>query len=150
VAQETQRAESSEGAEESTKDSRRQSKSEAVPSTVSFTDSLFLGMKNNATFSVGMFEGYNSDILSNIGSSSPTRLPDSITSLHTRFFAHTEGRNTGFSIDYATGYRLYAKSSELNGPEHRGTLAFRAKPSRRSWFELSEYAASLSNDSHTL
>jgi hypothetical protein len=107
-------------------------------------------MGNNATFSVGMFEAYNSNILSNVGSSSPGRVPDAITSLYTRFFAHTEGRNARFSVDYATGYRLYAQSSELNGPEHRGTLAFRAKPSRRSWFELSEYVASLSNDSHTL
>ena len=150
MAQETQRAESSESADESTKDSRKQAKSERSPSTVSFTDSLFLGMGNNTTFSVGMFEGYNSNILSQVGSASPGRLPDSITSLYTRLFTHTEGRNARLSVDYATGYRFYAQSCELNSAEHRGTFAFRTKPSRRSWFELSEYVASLSNDSYTL
>ena len=154
MAQDPQRSESPDSGEESAKDSpkdsRRQAKSEKPSSTVSFTDSLFLGMGNNATFSVGMFEGYNSNILSNVGVTSPGRVPDAITSVYTRFFARTDGRNAGLSVDYSTGYRLYADSSELNGPEHRGTVTFRAKPSRRSWFEFSEYIASLANDSHTL
>ena len=50
-------------------------------------------MGNNATFSFGLYEGYNSDILSSIGNTSPVRRPDSITSLYSRFFARTEGRN---------------------------------------------------------
>jgi hypothetical protein len=141
---------SSQETEESEKDPRRKTKSEQAHPRVSFTDSLLLGMGNNATLSFGLYEGYNSDILSDTGRASGVRRPDTITSLYGRFFAQAQRRKSQFSLDYSSGYRIYQQTSGFSGAEHRGSLAFRLQSSRRSWIEVSEHVVSVPNDSHSL
>jgi hypothetical protein len=135
---------------ESDSDPRRKTKPEQPTPKVSFTDSLLLGMRNNASFSIGVYEGYNSDILSEIGRTSPFGRADTITSVYSRFFAQVQGRRSQFSMDYLPGYRMYRRSDSLNGVEHRGSLAFRFQASRRSWIEISEHLESAPNDLHSL
>lgn len=100
----------------------------------SLTDSMFSNVQNDITFSFGLSENYSS----NVFDSNVVKRGDTYTLFYPRVFANVQKKDLLFTVDYAFGYSLYNRFSELNRSDQQGTLQLRYQATRRLIYRLED------------
>jgi hypothetical protein len=108
----------------------------------SFSNAIAWSERNRFGFSLGVSEGYISDVFPNV----VDKHSSSLTALSSSIFANFGRRKSRLHFDYSAGYRFYQQQDTMNGIDHNGTISYTYPTSRRSQFQLSDMVSSSLND----